>query len=253
MPHTTISQRALIVTLKSPLISKSSAEIAIITGVSSRQINRIYAKAIENGFEPNTIPLNLCDEHLQDLPRSGRPKKANKEAIQSVIKEVSYSKKSREMTTDDIANKLRRYSEIQISGRTVHRILRQAGYRKTKTTKKPGLTTQMKKIRLEWCLAHQDWTLEDWKNVIWSDETSVLLCQRQGGYRIWRLPSEQFEKTCVRPRYKGYSEFLFWGCFSWDKKGPCYIWSSETKKEKEKSETEILEINKELELIMKEK
>jgi hypothetical protein len=37
-----------------------------------------------------------------------------------------------------------------------------------KPTTKPGLTMAMQMIRLEWALAHQHWTLEDWKNVIWS-------------------------------------------------------------------------------------
>ncbi|EQL37278.1 hypothetical protein BDFG_01252 [Blastomyces dermatitidis ATCC 26199] len=50
----------------------------------------------------------------------------------------------------------------------------------------------MKKKRLEWCLKHKNWTLEDWKNVIWSDETSVILLHRRGGYRIWRRADEAF-------------------------------------------------------------
>jgi hypothetical protein len=29
---------------------------------------------------------------------------------------------------------------------------------------------------------------------------------------------------------------MFWGCFSYDKKGPCHIWEDETKKEKKESE-----------------
>jgi len=33
---------------------------------------------------------------------------------------------------------------------------------------------------------HQDWSLEDWKKVVWSDETSVILGHRRGGVRVWR-------------------------------------------------------------------
>jgi len=58
---------------------------------------------------------------------------------------------------------------------TVWRILRKAGLRKTKPTRKPGLTIKMRKARLAFALRHKDWTLEDWKNVIWLDETSVVL------------------------------------------------------------------------------
>ena len=38
----------------------------------------------------------------------------------------------------------------------------------------------MKETRLQFALRHKDWTIEDWKNVIWTDETSVVLGQRQG-------------------------------------------------------------------------
>ena len=52
-----------------------------------------------------------------------------------------------------------------------------AGFHKTKPTRKPGLTNKMKMERLKWCLDHKDWTLEDWENVIWTDETAVVLLQ----------------------------------------------------------------------------
>jgi len=43
---------------------------------------------------------------------------------------------------------------------------------------------------------------------------------------------------------------MFWGCFSYKKKGPCYCWKPETKKDKELSQKLIGEINKELEPIL---
>ncbi|KAI8659476.1 hypothetical protein NCS56_00897900 [Fusarium sp. Ph1] len=53
-----------------------------------------------------------------------------------------------------------------LSAITVWRILKAAGFQKTKPTRKPGLTKKMRQERYKWCIAHQDWTLEDWKNVI---------------------------------------------------------------------------------------
>jgi len=58
---------------------------------------------------------------------------------------------------------------------TVWRVLCKAGMKKIKPTRKPGLTKKMKEERLAFCHRHQHWTLEDWKNVIWSDETSIIL------------------------------------------------------------------------------
>ena len=45
---------------------------------------------------------------------------------------------------------------------------------------------------------------------------------------------------------------MFWGYFSYDKKGPCYIWKPETKKEREIAKKELADINAELEPILKE-
>ena len=110
----------------------------------------------------------------------------------------------------------------------------------------------MKDDRLAWCREHEKWTLEDWKNVVWTDETSVILLHRRGGYKIWRKSDEACKKSCIRERWKGYSEFMFWGCFTYEKKGPCHIWQPETKQEKERAERDLEEWNKELEPIMKE-
>src|SRR5580692_1396246 len=98
----------------------------------------------------------------------------------------------------------------------------------------------MKKARLQFALDHQNWTLEDWKRVIWSDETSIVIGFRRGGYKVWCTPEERFTKSCIRPHWKGFSEFMFWGCFSYDKKGPCHIWKPETKTERTAAQEEIV-------------
>ncbi|OBT67633.1 hypothetical protein VE03_03808 [Pseudogymnoascus sp. 23342-1-I1] len=88
-PNTDISTRALIVTLKSPFGGKTTAEVAEKTGLSSRQVNKIYARAIERGFDPNHTPLTLRDEWLQDAPRTGRPLKQTTIAQDEVIAKLT--------------------------------------------------------------------------------------------------------------------------------------------------------------------
>ncbi|KAK1914276.1 hypothetical protein P3342_007522 [Pyrenophora teres f. teres] len=159
--------------------------------------------------------IKLLPEHLEDASRTSRPRK--QDAIREVaIEKVRRDRYGREKTCADIAGDLSLYN---VSSTTVWRVLKAAGYHKTKPTRKPGLTKKMRQERLNWCLAHKDWTLEDWKNVIWSDETSVLLNHRRGGYRVWRKRGG-FVKSVIRERWKGYTEFMFWGCFLYDCKGP---------------------------------
>ena len=84
-----------------------------------------------------------------------------------------------------------------------------------------------KEERLAWCLERADWTLEQWKDLIWTDETSVQLGGTRGRRRVWRKPEEQFHKHVIKRRWKGFQEFMFWGSFSYDKKGPCHVWEKE--------------------------
>jgi hypothetical protein len=37
------------------------------------------------------------------------------------------------------------------------------------------LKNEDKAAQLKWCLDHEHWNLENWKNVIWTNETSVQL------------------------------------------------------------------------------
>jgi len=77
--------RASIITLKSPPCNKTTTAIHKITGVSTRQIDRIYSRAISRGFEPNAELLLILDEHIIDEPRSGRPSTQTEENKQLVV------------------------------------------------------------------------------------------------------------------------------------------------------------------------
>jgi len=224
-PHYDIATRAQVVTLKA--WGATNEQITARTGVPDRTIRSIYTRVKERGFDPNSNPPVVKDDHVADAPRSGRSSKQTEENKQEIIVKVRRDRYGREKNCTEIASEM-----SNISGITVWRILRAAGFKKTKPTRKPGLTEEMKKARLDFALRHEHWTLEDWKNVIFSDETSVVLNHRRGGYRVWRKSDERLVKSCIRERWKGYSEFMFWGCFSYNKKGPCHVWRPETAKQK---------------------
>ncbi|KAK7190291.1 hypothetical protein PSPO01_04012 [Paraphaeosphaeria sporulosa] len=229
----------------------TNAEINHITHIPIRSIRSIYSRAIERGFDPDERPLQVQNSYLEDAPRSGRPTK-QPNISESVINSVRTDRYGREKSYADLAGDLSQKG-VNVSSTTVWRVLKIAGFKKTKPTRKPGLTKKMRAERLNWCLQHKDWTIEDWNNVIWSDETSVVLLYRRGGYRVWRKVDKAFVRSCIRERWKGYSEFMFWGCFSYDEKGPCHCWLLETKAKKEEATKEIERLNQELEPIMKEK
>ena len=102
----------------------------------------------------------------------------------------------------------------------------------------------MRAARLYFTLKFKDWPLEKWKNVIFTDETGVVLESRRGKVHLWRRTSEKYAKNCIHRYWKKCTEFMFWGSFSYDKKGPCHIWKKETPKEQREAEAELNAINK---------
>ncbi|KAI0190103.1 hypothetical protein F4808DRAFT_444860 [Astrocystis sublimbata] len=76
--NTSTTTRAAVVTLKA-IGGHTSATVAWLIGLPVNQVNCIYARAIERGFDPNCRPFILEDEWLKDAPRSGRPTKQTPE------------------------------------------------------------------------------------------------------------------------------------------------------------------------------
>ena len=151
-PNTDIATRATIVALKA-IAGKTSTDIACLLGLSARGVNKIYAKAIERGFDPNVLPIVIKDEYLADAPRSGRPTKQTEDVKDLIKSKVRRDRYGREKSCADIAGELSD-AGINISAVTVWRCLRALGFKKTKPTRKPGLTNKMREARLAWCLRY---------------------------------------------------------------------------------------------------
>jgi DDE superfamily endonuclease len=132
-----------------------------------------------------------------------------------------------------------------VSRATVYNVLIANGYGSFKRTVKPGLTNEQKAVRLRWCIIYKDWTIEDWKNVIFSDETSVQMAAVRGKRRVWRKKEETYHPHVVARRWKGFSDFMWWSCFSYDEKGPYHIWEDETLAKKRSCKADLAARNAE--------
>ena len=206
-------------------------QITALTNLSKSTIHRHHNKAIIRGYNPK-VSMLIHVSYVEDAKRSGRPK-TSQAVIDLVLATVTKNSTTRSYSAKRIAQKVSAMPEIRkISASTVYRILIDNNYKSCKQTVKPGLSIDMQKKRLTWCLLYKDWTLEDWKNVIFTDETSVQMGGVRGKRRVWRTPEEAYHKHIIKRRYKGFKEFMFWAAFSYDKKGPCHIWDDETPEEK---------------------
>ncbi len=92
----------------------------------------------------------------------------------------------REATVAQITTRYNQGMQNTISERTTRRTLKQMDYSSRRTQRVPFLSAKNRKQRLQFAQAHQNCTIEDWKNVAWSDESRFLLRHSDGRVRLWR-------------------------------------------------------------------
>ncbi len=101
-----------------------------------------------------------------------------------------------------------------ISEHTTHRTLKQMRYSSRRPHRVPLLSAKNRKRRLQFKQAQQNWTIEDWKYVAWSDESWFLLRYSDGRVRIWRKEHENMDPSClVSTVQAGGGGLMVWGIF----------------------------------------
>lgn len=75
--------------------------------------------------------------------------------------------------------------------------------------------------RLKFAKEHVNWSVDQWRAVIFSDETKINLLNSDGKIYVRRRVREEFNPTCVIPTVKhGGGSRMFWGCMRYNGVGP---------------------------------
>lgn len=173
-----------------------------ITNFFKSSIYYIKKITYECGYNPATSQ-ELKNKYFTDSSRSGCPKVITAEVEDQILASVKINREGREQTSWELGY------DTRVSVILAWRVLRSHGLRKRKPTWKSGLTPAMQSAHLKFARDHENWTLEDWKNVIWSDKTSVILGHKREGTQVWRTREKRFEKTVIHTQWRKASEFMF--------------------------------------------
>lgn len=159
--------------------------------------------------------------HRPLLPRhpGGRPAKVTPTAARHAVRLATNSHSA---TAVQVASELQNITGVSLSPQTVCNTLKQEGLTAVKKSKKPLMPPRIKSLRLAFARAHQHWTLEDWKRVIWSDETKINRLGSDGKQWAWKQQGTGLSDRLIQPTaHSGGGSVTIWGCMLWE--GPGYM------------------------------
>lgn len=115
-----------------------------------------------------------------------------------------------------------------LSKPTVRKYLKGEGFFRFKARKKPYLTPKHKKDRLRWGKEHLRWTIEDWSQVIWTDEATFETGLDSRSCYVTRRIGTAMEPRYLKPTFKsGRSTIGIWGAITLGLKGPVHFLQKE--------------------------
>jgi transposase len=159
---------------------------------------------------------NLAKEHRPNRPyaRRGRPPILNDHDIRQAIHWITTGEMD---TAVQVAKALEKIKGQPVSADVVRRTLRNAGLVSVKKQKKPRLVPRHVKARYDFALEHKDWTVADWGNVTFTDETKINLYGSDGLKWAWKKLGEPLTERIVNPTVKfGGGSIMIWGCMFWE-------------------------------------
>ena len=110
----------------------------------------------------------------------------------------------------------KKYPELldRVSVRTIqHRLQKDLGLPCRRAAKKPMLTAAMKKKRLAFCHKYKKWTKEQWRKVMFSDESTFRMVR--GASNVVRRPRRvsRYEEKYTVKTVKHPDSVMVWGAF----------------------------------------
>ncbi|KAG0897627.1 hypothetical protein G6F33_013416 [Rhizopus arrhizus] len=165
---------------------KNTIELYLRQGFSYHKIAKIV-KVSSSTVHKVRLELGLPARN----DKGGRPKALTKREQQHLVRAV---------TADGLENAVQAQQSLEqslgksVSVDTVRRALKDAGLVSFVKPKKPLINERNRKRRLQWARQHIDWTVNDWMNVIWSDETKVNRFGSDGKSYAWKVPGKPLKK-----------------------------------------------------------
>lgn len=145
---------------------------------------------------------------------SGRPRKSSARQDASLILKV---KRNRFKSMALVGREWIKENDLKCSTETARRRAVSAGYDSYRAAVRIPLSFIHRKNRLGWAREHIEWNDEQWRSVLWTDESRFTLDFNDGRIRVRRLKNERFADCCIKnhDRY-GCGSVMIWCGIWWE-------------------------------------
>ena len=95
--------------------------------------------------------------------------------------------------------------------------MKEAGLHSATKKKVPMLKLVYHQRQLKFAQNHKNWTVEDWKRVLWSDKTKINRIGSDGKVYVWKQWGESISDQTTTPTVKhgGGNNLMVWGKMGW--------------------------------------
>src|SRR5260370_26626325 len=114
----------------------------------------------------------IWSKHCPDVPKphGGHPTKLSDTDIHHACCLINSGKAE---NSTQVTKLLQTITNKTLSPETVHMKLKKAGYKAVGKKKRPMLSRHHRQQRMDFAVSHKEWTLEDRRTSVWSEDTKV--------------------------------------------------------------------------------
>lgn len=171
------------------------------TGVKRSVVGRINQE-----MQPNKENIHM-----------GRPASLSPQDKRRIIQQIETGKLDNAVQAADFINKL---NNTSVHPQTIRNLFKKEEMRAVVKRKAPLLKKKHREDRLAFALKYQHWTIDDWKLVLWSDETKINRIGSDGRVWVWKKKGEPLSDRTTSPTVKhGGGSVMVWGCMGWNGPG----------------------------------
>lgn len=143
--------------------------------------------------------------------RAGCGRRRKTTAVDDRFLQVT-SLRDRHLTSVQARNQLQEVRGRNVSVWTVRRRLKEFGLKACRPATGPKLLRRHRVARLQFATEHLNWNLQQWQNVLFTDESRFCLHSPDGRKRVWRRAGERFAECTFSPRLShGGGSVMVWG------------------------------------------